>query len=697
MAPLASTLIFSFTIFLSAAIMFLLEPLIAKILLPYLGGSSLVWNTCVVFFQSVLLTAYAYALLLNLPQIPRSIRIALHILLLGLSCFCLPIKIEPVSILTSDEHPYFYLFCTLAQTIGPLFFILASSAPLLQKWYVTSSGAFSKDPYILYAASNAGALLGLIAYPFAVEPNFGLKDQTGYLSIAYAVFCLLLLACSVVFVRAQKDLESDFEYSREPKPGLKLIGSWFYFSFLPASLVLGLTSYVTSELSSIPLFWILPLSLYILSFVIAFSRFPSKIIPALSIVTSICLLTLLAFSLNTYISDRETTTLGGFVTSGISFHLVCLFLLSLTCHARIADSRPNPQHLNLFYLVIAMGGVSGSIFNTFVAPLAFNDFVEYPLVLAACAVSLLCANIPPRMKPAAALAPWIVLSAVLAVLIFWNMNADPRTVVSKRNFFGLLSIKIDKSSNSCQLWDGCTMHGEESLDPQKLNIPCSYYSRQGPLGELMLELSRCGSKDVPYAVIGMGTGTAAAYAQPGQPVLYYELNPAVIDIATNPFYFTFLYEAKKRKSDLQITAGDGRLKIKSAPDKYLDLIIIDAYSSDSIPTHLLTQEALNLYLSKLTDKGTIAFHVTNTYYDLKPVLAKLAKSLGLQTLSGNDFHTGKSPLKEPSDWMIISKNQDLLNRLKNNKNWQEVPSPDNIKIWTDDYCDLLSVLKIPFS
>lgn len=697
MAPLASTLLFSFTIFLSAAIMFLLEPLVAKILLPFLGGSSLVWNTCVVFFQCVLLTAYAYALLLNLPQIPRSIRIALHILLLGLSCFWLPIRIEPVSILTSDEHPYFYLFCTLVQTIGPLFFILASTAPLLQKWYVASSGAFSKDPYILYAASNAGALLGLIAYPFAVEPNLGLKEQTGHLSIAYAVFFLLLLACSVAFVRSKEALEPDLEYFRKPKPGFKLIGSWFYFSFLPASLVLGLTSYVTSELSSIPLFWILPLSLYILSFVFAFSRFPSKIIPALSIITSICLLTLLAFSFNTYISERETTTLGGFVTSGISFHLICLFLLSLTCHARIADSRPHPQHLNLFYLVIALGGVSGSVFNTFVAPLAFNDFVEYPLALAACAVSLLCANIPPRMKSAAALAPWVVLSAVLAVLIFWNMNADPRTVVSKRNFFGLLSIKIDKSSNSCQLWDGCTMHGEESLDPQKLNIPCSYYSRQGPLGELMLELFQSPSKDFPFAVIGMGTGTAAAFAQPGQPVLFYELNPTVIDIATNPFYFTFLYEAKKRKSDLQITAGDGRLKIKSAPDKYLDLIIIDAYSSDSIPTHLLTQEALNLYLSKLTDKGTIAFHVTNTYYDLKPVLAKLAESLGLQTLSSNDFHTGRSPLKEPSDWMIISKNQDLLNRLKNNKNWQEVPSPDNIKIWTDDYCDLLSVLKIPFS
>lgn len=683
-------ILFASTMFASSACMFLIEPLTAKLYLPLLGGSVYVWNTCTLFFQCILLLAYLFAHFIQ----RFNLRINPLIILVWLPLLTLPLK--PV-LFDFENHPYAGLFFALSLTVGPLFFVLSLTAPLLQKFYVSTGFPQAKDPYFLYAASNLGALCGLFAYPFYVEPSFTTSEIAIVLVWIYVLFAILTTFCSVIYMKSAKNQPvEDKESSAKTSIKTATIFEWIVFTALPSSIMLGLTTYVTSELSSLPLFWIVPLAVYILSFVIAFSRFPKKLLGLLSVATPICLLILFFQLFQSYQVDPNETVLSGLITSGISFHLVCLFLVCLTCHAKVACSRPDTSNLTAFYLIIGFGGLLGSAFNTLAAPLLLSDYGEYPLAMAICAFCLLVDSAFKKSPQLRILAPYIVAFAFLISLSIWNSTQDKRTVLSARNFYGTIKVKVDKVTRTCQLWDGVTLHGGECIDPEKRGEPIIYYSHESPIGKLLAHL-QSNVENSPFAILGMGTGTLASYAREGQNAQLYEINPKVIEVAKDPFYFTYLEQASKRKVKLEIIPGDARLKIKKAPDNYFGFILIDVYSSDSIPLHLVNKDAINLYLSKLKKDGCIIIHVTNTYYDIKPQLARIASSLNLEAVSCNDFSEGRIQHKEHSDWVVLSNNKSLLDTLTQQMGWQKIPVDPKLRIWTDDYCDPLKALKIPFS
>ncbi len=690
------------TLVVSALIMFVVEPVSSKMILPLLGGSSYVWNTCVVFFQSVLLSAYVYVFLLHESKLKFKSKILIHLAIVWLPILTLPLR-PPIDEPFAD-HPYLWLLCTLAYLIGPIFFAISTTAPTVQKWLADSSLPQSKDPYFLYAISNLAGLIALVCYPLAIEPNISLSNQLNAISAIYLLFAILVSVSAMSALKSTvsdtvtKQEDSEIEKEDETSSSLYLL--WILLTALPSSLMLGLTNYVTSELASIPLFWMVPLAIYMLTFTVAFTFDCKRFLKEMVILSVVAAFIIFVFLFNETKVNYNETVSAGVVTSGISLHLICLFIVSLTCHAKVASSRPKPRHLTSYYLVIALGGIMGSSFNSFIAPLILNDYFEYQIALAASAAVLICSIHFERKK--ALVKQWglVVIGSVVLSLLICRMNEDPRDIVSKRNFFGVVKIKTDSAKTTSQIWNGVTLHGGEIIDKEGRNKPIFYYGESSPVNdvfEVLNEHNALTRQNPPYAMLGLGAGGLSHFAKPGQELLIYELNPTVIDIASNPFYFTYLHEAKKRGAKIEIQSGDARVNIKKAPNKFLQLIVLDTFSSDSIPLHLITKEALSLYQSKLKDDGSILFHVTNTYYDLKKPIAKLAESLGFEAVARDTYTATKTKFEEPTDWILISKNKTLLEQLKNQYHWQEVEPDDKMRLWTDDYCDPLKVLYLHFS
>lgn len=696
-------LVFVMSIFVSATCMFIIEPVVAKMFLPSLGGAGNVWNTCVFFFQLVLLLAYLYAHFLNSNKLSAQARAVIHLGVLWFAAYFLPLKM-PAAV-PDAKHPYFWLLSVLIQSIGVIFFALASTAPVLQKWYASTNGPKAKDPYFLYAASNLGSLVGLLSYPFFIERHMGLAMQTNALTSVYFAFAFLVTICTAFYAYQGKKVPKTVDLSQvtdqkalpeesteSTAPTKKQYLQWLYLTILPASLVLGMTSFVTCELSAFPLFWMIPLSLYILTFIVAFSYFPKKLLGPVRLLAScgaIVLLFTIIFKEFTY-SD--------FVTQFVSLHLTVLFLISLACHAQVALSRPSTMYLTNYYLVIALGGIIGSSLNTFVAPVILRDLSEYQIVLALSASAILCTMQFGKWRVPIRAIPWVVAGSVIGVLLINEYRTDPRVVLTKRNFFGLTRIKVDNYNNLCEILDGATVHGGQSLDPQERIQPYYYYSEESPIWSLLKVLTHSiGLKK--HGIIGMGAGTMAAYAAPGQKMTMFEINPNVVSIATNPFYFTFIYDAMKRKANVDIKTGDGRLEMAKEPDKSFSYIVVDAYSSDAIPLHLMTKEAITLYQNKLSDGGAIAFHITSSYYDVSGVLAKAAQCLGLYAISLDDYkyEASLAPEEADSKWVVLAKDPELIRKLIEEFKWKPIKIEDDVRLWTDDYCDILSVLREPFS
>ncbi|MCW5823997.1 MAG: fused MFS/spermidine synthase [Cyanobacteria bacterium TGS_CYA1] len=691
------------TLCVSALIMFVIEPVAAKIILPLLGGSSYVWNTCVVFFQSVLLSAYVLVYLLHQSKLKLKAKLFIHVAIVWLPLFTLPLR-PPVEEPLAD-HPYSWLLYTLTYIIGPVFFSISTTAPTVQKWLADSTLPQAKDPYFLYAISNFAGLLALIAYPFFIEPHFSLLNQLDALSFAYAIFALLTTTCALAtFKNSSNKTEPVIEQAKtdestedESQPHYLL---WILLTALPASLMLGLTNYVTSELASIPLFWMVPLAIYMLSFTIAFTYDCKRFLKEMVILSVASALLVFGLLFNESKVHYDETVASGLVTSGISLHLICLFLVALTCHAKVAATRPSTRHLTAYYLVIALGGILGSSFNSFIAPLIFNDIFEYQLALAISASALICTfRFEKNRRFLKGSAIYIAASVVLALLVC-KINQDPRDIVSKRNFFGVLKIKTDQANKTVQIWNGVTLHGGELIDKDGRNKPIFYYGESSPVKdvfEILEEKNSSLKQNPPYAMLGLGAGALSHYAKPGQELLIYELNPGVIDIASNPFYFTYLHEARKRGVKIETVSGDARVNIKKAPNNFLQLIVLDTFSSDSIPLHLITKEAMSSYQTKLKDDGSILFHVTNTYYDLKKPIARVAQSLGFDAVARDTYTSARTKFQEPTDWILISKDKSLLEQLKNQYNWQEIVPDEKMRLWTDDYYDPLKVLYLHFS
>jgi hypothetical protein len=725
--------LFAATIFLSALLLFWIQLVMAKMLLPRLGGTPAVWNTCMLFFQVLLLAGYSYVLAITARLGVRK-QVVLHGAILLLSCLYLPLIFAgKLGSLSDASNPALSLFAYLLGAIGLPVFVISTTSPLLQKWFTSTSHASAKDPYFLFAVSNGGSLLALLSYPLILEPSFTLSRQNQLWVVMYGVFIVLSLGCMFVVwkssgVKAEPGNEQVRKQGLPPLlvgPTLQKRLYWILLAFIPSSLLFGVTTYITTEVAPTPLLWTIPLALYLVTFILAFAG--RKLLPEQLASTALAGLALL-LTLTLAAEATEPTALI------VLLHLCFLFVAGMVCHNRLAGDRPDASRLPEFYLCVAIGGMIGGLFNTLIAPTIFKTIVEYPLVivlaclirqrdkisidrfdliLPACiglltvALALLVHRYDVSTVAAVAIVfgiPLVIINhrfrsrpvrfalAIGAVMLGSVVYAESqnRTLHVDRNFFGTLSVRFDPASATRTLYHGNTIHGRQFSDPNLQCEPLSYFHREGPLGQIFAAFnSNAASRNV--AIVGLGTGSMAAYAFPDQDWTFYEINPAVVHVAQASEYFTYLQ--KCAAAPTRIILGDARLQLQNAPDQHYGLIVLDAFNSDAIPIHLMTQEAIALYTSKLANGGMLAFHVSNRSLKLDVVLADLARrsdAIGLRSVDGeHNPVTGK----DPSEWVVIARPSPAFDSLAQNLNWRRLEGQTESIAWTDDFSNILSVFR----
>ena len=737
-ADAAILAVFAATLFVSSTLLFLVEPLVGKMLLPILGGTPAVWNTCVVFFQIVLVAGYGYAHLTStVLGIRRQATIHQFVMLLPL--LVLPIVVVKGTAPPSGDNPVWWLLWRLLVTVGVPFFALSTTAPLLQRWFAGTGHPAAADPYFLYAASNAGSLLALLAYPLLVEPRLALAEQSHAWAGGYLLLVLLVTACAAALLHARPqnagvavgNVSVPAQSRCEARPTSWRRLWWVSMAFIPSSLMLGVTTHITTDLAAVPLLWVIPLALYLLTFIVVFARrpvLPQRLMVRLLPVGLVLLATLFF------------TPLPALRWELIALHLAVFFVIGVVCHGRLAADRPAAAHLTEYYLWMSVGGVVGGLFNAILAPLAFDVVIEYPLaMMLACLAlpgTLACTRrdrIRDFLVPAAfglltiavvlflRAVGWaetvgmIVFGYVVPMLVCYSFRHRPlrfafgfaallavnlvhaslregRSLHIERNFFGVKRVLLAADGQFRVLVHGGTVHGSQSVDPACAGEPTTYYHRHGPIGDVFA-LLREKTADPRVGVIGLGAGTVACYAEPGDHFTFYEIDPGVARIAADPRYFSYLSQCR---GTYDIVLGDGRLTLAAAPRGSYDLLILDAFSSDSIPTHLVTREALDLYVDKLADGGVLAFHVSNQYLRLSPLLANLAAQRGLvcygradRAVSPEDKATGKTA----SEYVVMARRVGDVGTLAEDERWQRLGPNRTAPVWTDQYSNILSILR----
>jgi hypothetical protein len=729
-------LLFASTIFLSALLLFWIQLVVAKMLLPRLGGTPAVWTTCMLFFQVLLLGGYSYVLVIT-SWIGVRKHAVLHIALLFLSCLYLPLSFtgNPGSI-SERTNPALWLFGYLLSAIGLPIFLISTTSPLLQKWFTRTSDPSAKDPYFLFAVSNAGSLIALLSYPLFLEPVFSLSRQNQVWLVMYAVFLVLTVGCVFVLWKSLRSeivatqINLDPVASENSPISLKRRLYWILLAFIPSSLLFGVTTYITTEIAPTPLLWTIPLALYLVTFVFAFGR--KNLLPEQLSNHALAGLSLLLTLVLVANATEPTTAI-------VLLHLCFFFVAALVCHGKLAAGRPDASRLAEFYLFVAIGGMLGGLFNTLIAPTTFNTIVEYPLVivlaclirrrddsrddssadrlfdfiLPACA-GLLTAGLAllvDRYDVSTAVGigiifgiPLVIINhyfrprpvrfalALAAVMIAGVVYSEiqNRTLHVERNFFGTLSVRLDPENATRVLYHGNTIHGRQFVDSNLQCEPLSYFHRDGPLGQIF-DAFTPDSATPQVAVVGLGTGSMVSYAFAGQHWTFYEINPAVISIAKTSDYFTYLQ--KCAAASTEIVLGDARLEMQNAPDHHYDLIVLDAFNSDAIPIHLMTQEAIALYMSKLKTGGMVAFHVSNRSLKLDTVLADLAKQYDAATMSFADGEHDPISGKDPSEWVVMARHSPAFASLAQNPRWRRLEGRTESHAWTDDFSNILSVFR----
>lgn len=721
--------LFATTIFLASGLLFLMQPMIARMLLPGLGGSPAVWNTCVLFFQAVLLAGYLYTHLAP-DRLGSRAELPVHGLVLLAPLAFLPLQIRLLGEPDSGA-PVTWVFVALTVSVALPFFAVSTSAPLLQRWFSRTSHPAAGDPYFLYAASNAGSISALLAYPVLVEPLLGLSGQSRLWTGGYLVLLGLTGICAIVSrtkdatqgAAAVTRVTSADLQTAEPLPLGRTL-RWIALSFVPSSLMLGVTRHLSTDIAAVPLLWVVPLTLYLLTFVLAFST--REIIPYR--------LTLRALPL--FVVPLVIVIAIGLTQPFwyvLPLHLGVFFLAALVCHTELAKDRPSVEHLTAFYLWMSVGGALGGVFNTLVAPLMFSRIAEYPIALvlacllrprhdaptyslksdlrAVLVVAIITAlvMIPARSRELDTSILFLLLG--LPSVLWFSFSRQPvrfalaagviLTIASlvignsshqlhiERTFFGVYRV-TEESGKFRSLMHGTTLHGKQSLVPEQSGEPLTYYHRTGPIGRVFaaeghrLSAGRIGA-------IGLGTGSLAAYITPAQQWTFFEIDPAVVRIASNPQYFTYLAQAPVAP---RIVLGDARLSLKRAPAAQYDLLILDAFSSDAIPVHLMTREAVALYLSKLAPGGLLAFHVSNRHLRLQPVLGRIGAELQLAVVGRLDRPTQEEGArgKATSIWVVMARDRSDLGRLIAAGGWSVLAADPSAPLWTDDFSNLLSVL-----
>ncbi len=732
-------LLFLLTLFLSAFLLFCVQPMIAKMVLPLLGGSPAVWSTCMVFFQAALLAGYAYAHATT-TWLGVRLQTIVQAGLLLLPLFVLPFGIpsDAARSLSPEANPTGWLFGLLLGMVALPFFVVATSAPLLQRWFTQSGHPAASDPYFLYGASNLGSMLALLAYPLVVEPNLRLAQQSMAWTVGYGLYVVLALGCIAVIWKAQEGALGGPDSSGTTQETHRLrIGQvvrWVVLAFIPTSLMLSVTMYLTTDIAAMPLLWVIPLSLYLLTFILTFARRPilphSWMVRALPIAAVV-----LALVLN--ISSVAQPIF-------LPLHLVVFFLAAMVCHGELVQHRPPQEHLTAFYLAMSCGGVLGGLFNALIAPLVFDRIAEYPLALVLACLALpktqtdsserwsrsldwvlpLCLGIltwglvtvlqPRSGSPQEDLHPKLAfglaglvcyafkdrpvrfglgLGAVLLVAGTYTSSYG-RVLYQHRSYFGVLRVAYVASGNFNRLIHGHTLHGQQSLDPERRLEPLTYYHRTGPIGQVF-EVLRTRDPGSDVALVGLGAGSLACYAEAGQRMTFFEIDPVVAKIARDRRYFTFLDDS--RTASIAVVLGDARLRLNDAPDHAYGLIVLDAFSSDAIPTHLLTREALQLYRAKLGEDGILAFHISNKWIDLAPILGALARDAGLQCLVRRDLDISPAEArcgKEPSIWAVMAASQADLGSLSNDSRWTRPQVRPSEAVWTDDFSSIIEHLRL---
>jgi hypothetical protein len=841
-SPVLMLLVFALTLFLSATLLFMVEPMIGKMILPLQGGTPAVWNTCMVFFQAVLLLGYGYAHLSTIWLGARK-QAVLHLVLLLTPFLFLPVAVNR-GLIKGDENPIFVILLVLSLSVGLQMFVVSASAPLLQKWFASSSHPSAKDPYFLYGASNLGSMLALLAYPTVVEPNLRLAQQALDWSVGYGMLAALTALCAVFLWRSPQNVETSAKSEsmageelhpsggRSSKaihastPGIRassarpesiapadaltshtLTGAvtwkrvlrWVALAFVPSSLMLGATTYITTDIAAIPLLWVAPLAFYLLSFILVFSRLLGWVHKSMVLVMPLLVLLLLFFMLSGLQIGKH------WIVWSIGMHLATLFVVAMVCHGELARDRPAAKDLTGYFLWMSVGGVLGGLFNGLVAPLLFTGIVEYELaIMLACFLApplgitkerawgrhadvvlaglfvaigavLLLLRLRDRNLPSHGLAsgpwPWQLAALVLGLAIglaaawrarekrfdhwmdlllplclglllvglSWGLysNAawprlgrvakklnfevgqvyhvltygvplvmcytfverslrlalgagaillsasfcdsfDSPVLHQERSFFGLLYVTEKRQPAdpnyhpTRRLFHGTTLHGTQFLEDGLREEPTTYYHHSSPIGQVMDVYNRDNRRNL--AVIGLGTGTMACYARPSQNLTFYDIDPAIrrLSFDEDKPYFTYVGDARQRGVHVDLVLGDARLTLErkrlKASEKY-GILVVDAFSSDAIPIHLITLQALDVYLDKLTTVGLLAFHISNRHLDLRPVLANLAKERGLSGVYQRDDQA-QYPGKSRSTWVVLARKSAYLDGLRAWNDWE---------------------------
>ncbi len=738
------TPVYALTLLVSAALLFSIQPLFSKMILPLLGGTPQVWNTAMLFFQVCLLGGYGYAHLTTKFLSVRAQSI-LHVVLLGVFTIVLPIAIPEGWTPPVDEDPTLWQLSLMAVTIGGPFFVLAGSAPMLQRWFANTDHPHADNPYFLYGASNLGSMTSLLAYPTIIEPMMTLSEQSHTWSFGYFSLIGFVALSGLLVWNAQK--------TQKAKPRAKktkevitwgLRGKWMLLAFIPSSLMLGVTTFITTDIASVPLLWILPLALYVGTFIIVFARKPIISLKASRIGFEILLLVTIV-----QLVGFNDSVVNPFFLIGL--HLTLFFFAAMLAHSELAKARPTAQNLTEFYLLMSVGGALGGFFNAIIAPNFLIIPLEYALVLGLCvyvrfmhkdeqsfgawiapikakfkteglnafftfnglfaAIIIVCAIFAFGI-PNATLYVWVsgfvgaclfalsknrwlfaVLCSFVLVLFppghHWGVNNFKKTVLQDRNFFGVIRV-VETSNKERILMHGTTNHGAQALDEEHKMTPLSYYSYASPVNDVFEVLNaRRGKQNI--GVIGLGIGVSACFQKDGREFDFFEIDPDIAAIASNPEYFTYLSDCG---SPHEIILGDGRLTIQDKPENYYDMIMIDAFSSDNIPVHLLTAEAIQIYKSRLKKDGTLVLNISNNYIDLEPVLRETAHSLGLNAyarVTSDGIVPGTEIKYYPAHWLVIGDQQDTFRRLVN-KGWSKAMPREGVKSWSDQYSNVVSVL-----
>ncbi len=721
-SPVLIPVVFIATIFLSAALLFFVQPLFAKMVLPEIGGSPAVWTTAMLFFQTMLIGGYLYAHLLTSRFTPRT-QLRIHLALWAFALLFVPLSI-PVAWQFDPSGPAAWqTLCLFALGVGLPFFALSANAPLIQSWYGQSGGPSAEDPYFLYGASNLGSLAALLGFPLVAEPLFGATNIGLGWTIGFMALGVFLLMSGLS--ARNTTVTTHRPAAQTGRIGMAQLIWWGFLAFVPSSLMLSLTTKISVDIGSFPLIWVIPLALYLLSFVVSFSGRFKLSEPLSRLLAGAALLVLLLNQLGfrgDYLSWKEAALL-----------IFCFFVIAIVAHRKLYDARPDSSHLTTFYLTMSVGGALGGLFNSIIGPMLFAGLYETLATVLLAGLMLLTpgkmlsAQIPSMGRgviiglllalpallvgsaflagPWQVVLMWLLTGAVIAAVrlrsniaacygaamvfltVGWLYHPD-EAVLRDRSFFGT---HVITESQELRLYsNGTTIHGAQRLrdDHSAWPKPLYYYHPNGPMAQVLT--SERGKRAQTIGVVGLGVGSLACYRLPSQDWHFYEIDPMVDAIARNAEHFRFVSTCTP---EAPTYLGDARVVLESQESMTYDILVIDAYSSDSVPIHLTTNEAIALYMDRLAPGGVLVFHISNRYYEIEKPLSRSAQALGLeariQHYNGNTAH---DPSDSASLVVTLSRGTAALGDLNGDVRWQMLHS-DGGRVWTDDFANLLSIMK----